>query len=242
MRLNRLPRKNYAPEYVVFQNGQPTKEWSLEQFHFEDAFGNAGPNLCPKQSAWKFKTRFSRNETATFSSHELWRLPPIQLPAPGACVTLNITNIISSNEVIVRHIIGPGSYSFSNGLFIASTPWTNGMSSQFGVTWTKGIGRNYLPVTTRAANDNSILISPNDVEWPRERLIRAYYEDRLVAVSRTGNRDGIATYFNLDWLVLPEEIPPTNAALNIEVILQTGREFDFLVSPADAIETTTISR
>jgi hypothetical protein len=242
VRLDRLPRKNFTAEYAVFKNGRPTKEWSLQQSHFEDAFGNAGPNLCRKQSAWKFKTRFSRNETASFASNEVWRLPSVQLPAPGACVTLNLSNTIGSNEVIVRHLIGPGSYSFSNGVFLAATAWTNGMNGQFGVTWKKGSGRNYLPVTTRVANETTLLVFPHSLLWPREMFIRAWYEDRLVAVSRSGSGDGSSTYFNFNWLVPTEEIPSANTPLDIEVIMQTGLEFDFLVAPEDAIDTTEITR
>lgn len=72
-------------------------------------------------------------------------------------------------------------------------------------------------------------------------LARARYGDRLVAFSRAGNRDGIAAYFDLDWLVVPEEIPPTNAPLDIELILHEGREFDFLIAPDEAIQTTAIA-
>jgi hypothetical protein len=231
-----------APEYVVFENGRPTKQWSIQKYYFEDGFGNAGPNLCRKQSAWKLKTRFSRNETASFASNELWRLPPIQLPAPGACLTINLTNTIGSNEVIIHHLIGPGSYEFSNGVFIASTPWTNGMGSQFGLTWQKSIGRNYLPVTTRSANETTLLVFPHSLLWPREMLVRAWFEDRLVAASSSGNRDGVMAYFDLNWLVVSEKLPPTNAPLDIEVIMQTGLEFDFLVAPEEALQTKVIAR
>ena len=51
----------------------------------------------------------------------------------------------------------------------------------------------------------------------------------------------LVLFFDLNWLVVPEEIPPINAQLEVEVIIQTGLEFDFLVAPEGAVEPTGLS-
>ena len=237
VRLQTLPAPNVAPQYVVFENDKPKTEWSIQQFHFEDGFGNAGPNLCRKQAAWKLKARFSRNETADFASNELCRITNVKLPSPGVRATFNLTNRVGADEVILRHVVGPGSYDLSNGVIISSIPWTNGMGAQFGIVSKRARGGGYNRITTRAQNETAVIVAHPPLDGLREMLIRARFEDRVVAASRTGNSDGTATYFDLNWRLGPNEVLPTNAPLELEIIVQKALEFEFLVKPDDAVKT-----
>ena len=67
----------------------------------------------------------------------------------------------------------------------------------------------------------------------RKFTARFRHEGKLVGTAEGANSDGTNYYYDLSWQVPPEEIPPANAALEMEIIVQRGVEFEFLVDPKD---------
>src|SRR5688500_8717637 len=96
--------------------------------HYEDATGNSGWSLCTNEPAWKYRTTIFRTDNATFSTNELWTLPAVGMPAPGAMVPVQLTNVLSGFPVELRYVAGPGSYTFSNDVLVTIAPWKAGMS------------------------------------------------------------------------------------------------------------------
>ena len=240
-KLNRIPPQKGGIDLEFFENGAPSQEWSLENMSFEDMLGNAtttGSNLCRKQNAWKLKTRLMRTPFASFASNEVWEIGEVKLPSPGKSMQMSLSNSVVGVPLIVQCLNGPGSHVFSNGVCTSSSPWTNGMRETFWVTGTKYRGK-HVPLTTRASDDVTIVVTHDSLYPNRQFMMRLRHNDRVVAAARGASSDGVAYYYDLSWLVPPAEIPPANTPLRAEIIVQEGREFEFLVNPKDYRPTQT---
>lgn len=231
-RLNRIPAVKAWVDLEIFERGVPSKDWSLQDMYYQDPFGNAGHKLCRKEKAWKLKTRFVRRPTATFASNEVWRVGTMTVPAAGAVQALSASNTVAGVPMTLRYFLGPGSYTLSNGVCTAAIPWTNGMNTIFSVTGRERRGK-YVPITTRASNWPLLVISHESLYPERFFMARFKDGDRVVASAEGVSSDGANYYYELSWQVPPQEIPATNTPLEMEIIVQEGREFEFLVDPRD---------
>ena len=106
------------------------------------------------------------------------------------------------------------------------------MRDTFWVNGTRKQGK-HVPLTTRASDDVTIVVTHNWLDLNRQFMMRFHHNDRVVAAARGASSDGRNYYYDLSWLVPPAEIPPANAPLHAEIIVQEGREFEFLVNPKD---------
>lgn len=145
---------------------------------------------------------------------------------------LDLTNMMGAVPLKVQCISGPGSYTYSNGVCISSAPWTNGMSDAFWVTGTRKQGK-HIPITTRATEDITLVVEHESLYPKRQFMARFWHEGEVVAAARGASGDGTCYYYVLSWLVAPQDIPGTNAVLEMEIIVQEGREFEFFVNPKD---------
>jgi hypothetical protein len=216
----------------VFEDGKTSTEWTVTEAHYEDPLGNAGDDLCRQEKAWRLKTLFMREPTATFRSHEVWKVGKVTLPAAGKFQTLTTSNTVSDVPVKLLYLCGPGSFNFSNYVCVAATPWTNGMNNVFGVTSARRFGP-FVPLTTRASHQVTLVAAHESLHPKREFMARFFERGRLVATAQGASGNGREYFYELSWLVPPEEIPPTNAVLDMEIIVQKGREFEFLVDPQE---------
>jgi hypothetical protein len=234
-KLNRIPPEKSGTDLEIFENGVPSKEWSLENMFFEDTLGNAtttGSNLCQEQNAWKLKIRLMRTPFASFAPNEVWKIGELKLPAAGKSFQMSRSNSVAGVPLILQCINGPGSHVFSNGVCTSSSPWTNGMRETFWVSGMRKQGKQ-VSLTTRASDDVTIVVTHDSLYPNRQFMMRVHHNDRVVAAARGASSDGVAYYYDLSWLVPPADIPPAYAPLHAEIIVQEGREFEFLVNPKD---------
>ena len=239
-KLNRIPPAN-SKDLEILVDGRESTDWSMQDMYFADSLGNAattGQNLCRQEKAWKLKTRFMRTPYASFGSNEVWKVGSLKLPSAGTSLRMERTNVLGGVALTLRCINGPGAYTFSNGVCTSSAPWTNGMSQAFWVSGTRKQGR-HVPITTRASDKVTITVGHDSLYPNRQFTARIWHEGLVVATAEGASSDGASYYYELSWLVAPQDIPPADAELEMDIIIQEGREFEFLVNPKDYQPTET---
>ena len=170
-----------------------------------------------------------RSPRAEFPPADVWKVGKVTLPLPGKFSTLALSNTVGGIPVTIQSFCGAGSFDFSNGVCFAGTPWTNGMSSLFSVTSVRKAGS----TTTRASPNVTLSIEHEDLSPDRQLMVRFFQNGELIATAEDANSDGRHFYYE------PLRVRPganraaTNMPLEMEIIIQRGVEFEFLVDPKD---------
>ena len=198
--------------------------------HYEDVTGNSGPSLCTNEPAWKYRTTIFRTDNATFSTNELWTLRPMTMPAPGTMLPLQLTNMLQGFPIEVRYVGGPGSYTFSNDVLISSAPWKPGMSASLNSSSFDSKQGKVTTVSYGSANPFLIIARPH-LGDTYELAVRLRDGDRVVARGESASGGGGKWFYDLTSLVPTQGYPAPGAPVVIDVILQEGKQFEFLVNP-----------
>ena|SRR5688572_11625135 len=165
-----------------------------------------------------------------FSTNELWPLPAISMPAPGVAVPVQLTNVLSGFPVEVRYVAGPGSYTFSNDVLVSSAPWKPGMSGSLTSSSSNTRQGKVITVSYGSANP-FVVISRPELSNTHELAVRLREGDRLIGKAESASSANGIAYFSFSSLVPPREYPDAGTAVAIDVILQEGTPFEFLVNP-----------
>ena len=95
---------------------------------FQDATGNQGSILSPRENAWQLSTRVHRDRAQDFLPTERLVLTNLAVPNSGEFVGIGREASVSGATVFVRGVGGPGSLYVTNGATWVMLPAQTGQS------------------------------------------------------------------------------------------------------------------
>lgn len=226
-------RSGRVAEFTLSGERDASTKWELDASHFEDPTGNRGSLLCPREKAWKWEGTFFRNQYGSFDTNEMWTLTNISFPPPAKIVPLQLTNQVSGMPVSLLYLAGAGSYIYTNEAWSAVAQWTPGVSQGINSMMRGTLSGRVSSITAGFAHPFIIAEHPHlNAELTVMFRVRNGSEIQALAGGASG-ADGKWFYefhsftASRSWL--------TNTALTMDVIVQRGRKFEFLVSPASVV-------
>ncbi len=226
-----IDRKDvFVPRLVALRGGEPAPEWEISVRHFEDATGNASSTgLSESEPAWKlFTTWFESPESSQAEGRSL-HLRKIPVPALGQRLSLTESGAPGGVGLTLAAIAGPGTYNWSNNVYVGSTAVNPGgdssSSSSDGIVSQESHTRSQLhllfSVTNLPVGDRVIVRGQDD----RGR--------RFTSVTLGSLRE-------LRTLNLP--VPAGAQFLDLELIPQSSRTADFIFAPAPGTPPVKVKR
>ena len=197
------------------------------QFWLTDATGNRGhglSGLSPFEPAWKLHVRVRRDASAEFGTDEVWRTKLLALPAALKAERLRLRQVVAGVELTATALCSAG-YFEDDGHTLTVTPTAQteggarvGGVTGNGLTYTQlDSGLPFFSLSHTTLDDDTELI-PN-VRDQTGRMISV--EDR----SGSSEINGV-------WTRLVQFEPTADTTdVQLEVIVNRGRTFEFLVAP-----------
>ena len=178
--------------------------------------------LSPFEPAWKLHLRFWRNESAEFSPDEVWRTKLIKLPAALTAERLKLGGVAGGVELSTNYVTSAGEVH-DDGTDLTVTPGSGGNSSSNGT-------RNGKPYTTVDSLLPFFQLSHSTLDEETELIIVVKDQDGR---KLTNDRSGSTTHHtggNSSRRIQFQPAPETTE-VQLEVIVNRGRTFEFLVAP-----------
>ena len=189
---------------------------------FQDASGNRGSILSPREKAWQLSTRVHRERAQDFLPTERLVLTNLAIPDPGEFVGIAHESAVSGATVFVRGIGGTGSLYVTNGATWVMLPAQTGQSGH-GSTgdgktrveyWHHPTPFLILEVSGADADDDVRL----RLTEPNGREIKLDAQGYDISNNRR---------------VYVERIRPSEDArsMNLEIIISRPLSFEFMIDP-----------
>jgi hypothetical protein len=112
----------FLPQFSLIQNDKPAVGWTLEHSGFCDATGNWGKALCTHEPAWKTMATLWPTADACLPSNQMVHVGPLLLPAAAEQRAVVAPPAPGKLPARILAIAGPGQYTWSNDLCVASAP------------------------------------------------------------------------------------------------------------------------
>lgn len=206
--------------------GVESRQWATADNRYHDATGNSGLALCTKETAWKYQPTIFKTEYASFTTNELWALPKIVLPAPGSIQPIHLTNTVFGTKISIAYLAGPGTYTFSNSVCTASAPGASGQLS------TTSDGK--VTTTTFGAANPTLILAHRGFGSNEQLLVRLRHGDQVIAFAKVASGSTGLWFYTLSWALPPDDHPPQDTPLDLDLIVQEGKYLEFLVPPSAA--------
>ena len=223
---------NIPAEYVRDEDIEITStdpRWTntppKRNFWVTDATGGKAyrlSGLSPFEPAWKLHLRFWRNESAEFSPDEVWRTKLIKLPAALTAERLKLGGVAGGVELSTNYVTSAGEVH-DDGTDLTVTPGSGGNSSSNGT-------RNGKPYTTVDSLLPFFQLIHSTLDEETELIIVVKDQDGR---KLTNDRSGSTTHHtggNSSRRIQFQPAPETTE-VQLEVIVNRGRTFEFLVAP-----------
>lgn len=228
---------NLATEFL--QDGQKTEEWFVSSTLIADALGNEsqtyGCRLSPFEPAWKLSVRAFRTSTARFDDKEKWTAAELSLPEADVGLLISDSAAVGTGPVSVGIMAlgGSGAVEYS-GLGASGTNSSYGGQAgneSFNIDHDSPYSYPSPPAasTTRVNCKLPHLVLKIEGMNPNQNLTLTAVDDQGREV-KTHGPYGIAEmqFFFFE--------PPEGAvSVTPTVVVQDGRNFEFLVKPPEII-------
>ena len=222
-----IPLEYVRDEDVKITSTDPrwTNTPPKRNFWVTDATGGKAyrlSGLSPFEPAWKLHLRFWRNESAEFSPDEVWRTKLIKLPAALTAERLKLGGVAGGVELSTNYVTSAGEVH-DDGTDLTVTPGSGGNSSSNGT-------RNGKPYTTVDSLLPFFQLSHSTLDEETELIIVVKDQDGR---KLTNDRSGSTTHHtggNSSRRIQFQPAPETTE-VQLEVIVNRGRTFEFLVAP-----------
>ncbi len=206
-----------------------SKHGKIRYHWLTDATGNYGSFLSPKEPAWKVHFQCFRNEKTSFRTNETWLLKDLKVPTAGDGRALLLTNTIEGVRIAVQTLSGAALTVITNGTNFSFRPYANSSSdtsssSSSGFDSWEELGSDcpmFVIETDHISSDTEILFRFRDAAGkliPPEATPYGYNS------SSTGSK-AKRKYM--------KRIKVNSDTVSLEVIINRGRQFEFLISPLD---------
>ena len=223
---------NIPAEYVRDEDIEITStdpRWTntppKRNFWVTDATGGKAyrlSGLSPFEPAWKLHLRFWRNESAEFSPDEVWRTKLIKLPAALTAERLKLGGVAGGVELSTNYVTSAGEVH-DDGTDLTVTPGSGGNSSS-------NETRNGKPYTTVDSLLPFFQLIHSTLDEETELIIVVKDQDGR---KLTNDRSGSTTHHTggISSRRIQFQPTPETTEVQLEVIVNHGRTFEFLVTP-----------
>jgi hypothetical protein len=212
-----------SPKIELREGGQLGREWHTRDsygMHWADVTGReAGylEPLCLNETAWKLKVSLYRAATGAFHSNEVWTIPNVTLGPAERVNRFGVSNKIDGVSLEIMKIDGPGQFEFdanwrarigtvNTNLDVNTLYYAHGGSSS-----TARLDKHHVAVRVQGQKRNQSVVT---------RIIDE--QGRIFAGTPIGS---------VELQVFLFEPPSDVQTASLQVIVQTAREFEFLVKP-----------
>ena len=197
-------------------------------FWSSDATGNLTyvfPGLSPFEPAWKLNIRLWRSSDAEFSAEELWKTEFYPLPSSSNVEKLNLKKTLSGVDFEVLMLSSAGSV-YSDDTKITNEPMTLAIGSGVSMEW--GIGGGIGPFRRIHSGLPFIPVTYSTIDEETELLLTIRDQNGTKLSLENGGTYG----FNGSSMRIVQFEPKTESTeVQMEVIVNRGRTFEFLVTP-----------
>jgi|GEM_PF-5630453 len=222
-----IPLEYVRDEDVEITSTDPrwTNTPPKRNFWVTDATGGKAyrlSGLSPFEPAWKLHLRFWRNESAEFSPDEVWRTKLIKLPAALTAERLKLGGVAGGVELSTNYVTSAGEVH-DDGTDLTVTPGSGGNSSS-------NETRNGKPYTTVDSLLPFFQLSHSTLDEETELIIVVKDQDGR---KLTNDRSGSTTHHTggIASRRIQFQPAPETTEVQLEVIVNRGRTFEFLVAP-----------
>ncbi len=222
-----IPLEYVRDEDVEITSTDPrwTNTPPKRNFWVTDATGGKAyrlSGLSPFEPAWKLHLRFWRNESAEFSPDEVWRTKLIKLPAALTAERLKLGGVAGGVELSTNYVTSAGEVH-DDGTDLTVTPGSGGNSSS-------NETRNGKPYTTVDSLLPFFQLSHSTLDEETELIIVVKDQDGR---KLTNDRSGSTTHHTggISSRRIQFQPTPETTEVQLEVIVNHGRTFEFLVTP-----------
>ena len=222
-----IPLEYVRDEDVEITSTDPrwTNTPPKRNFWVTDATGGKAyrlSGLSPFEPAWKLHLRFWRNESAEFSPDEVWRTKLIKLPAALTAERLKLGGVAGGVELSTNYVTSAGEVH-DDGTDLTVTPGSGGNSSSNGT-------RNGKPYTTVDSLLPFFQLIHSTLDEETELIIVVKDQDGR---KLTNDRSGSTTHHTggISSRRIQFQPAPETTEVQLEVIVNRGRTFEFLVAP-----------
>jgi hypothetical protein len=197
-------------------------------FWLSDATGNTTyvfPGLSPYEPVWKLNVRLWRSSDAEFSADEVWKTQFYPLPSPSIVEKLDLKTTLSGVEVEVM-MLAPAGSVYSDDTKITVEQMIPAIGSGVAMEWGSGqgigpfrrihSGRSFIPVIYSAVDEETeIILTIRDQNGTKLSI------DNGGTYGMNGTSMRIVQF----------EPKPESTEVQLEVIVNKGRTFEFFVTP-----------
>ncbi|MCA9111996.1 MAG: hypothetical protein KDA52_18735, partial [Planctomycetaceae bacterium] len=222
-----LPRIVVEPKVVTERGGQPTDEWGVLQYEFEDALGNRGDSyncqLSPHEAAWKLKLRLFRNDDASFDASDVLNLHDQPIPAIDTIARIDESFVNGGVNARVLAICGSGQTTVKFRSMLSN-------SSSFGTSssdrWKPRIETDLMGSKSQSRIESQlpIVVVQTSGRTPDDRV-------SLSVSDQAGNPIETRQHAHHEPLFFQFDPPAGTESVNLRLIIQRARNVEFLVEP-----------
>ena len=217
----------FDPRFRIMHGDDDRTEWYRPRAELVDATGNRDYNrLCPYEPAWKVDVTFYKSHKAPFTSEQIWSIQNLVIPPSGHVISLTQTTRLADISVKLIALCGPGRFSFSNGVCVASNEWDSKIDrGSFSSSYSGGPnGRIEL---TFSQGEPSLLAEIDSIKRTDDLLLRFRDPDgHTFAAEFRGSANKTYRYD----VKMPKGFAP-QSPLDLEVIPQNPVRKEYLVEP-----------
>ena len=202
---------------------------------FSDAQGNRGPFLAPRSRAWKYGMSIARPNDGEFPPEERMLVNLIPVPSAGQYVVLTNAARVDGVEVSVPFLVGAGALTVTNNGGIQMSDPQPGRSYEWSAR-----ARGLTEWVQLASDCPFFVILTSDLETETE-LVFHLRDDagREIAIEPEpgGYESGSSTFHRAARQYVKRFRPPADdSAVTLEIIVNRGRPFEFLVAPSNLLD------
>lgn len=222
-----IPAKYLREEDIEITSTDPRWTATRPQRHvwLTDATGNKAyqfSDLSPFEPAWKLHVRVRRNAAAEFSPDEVWRTKLVTLPAALTAERLKLGGVAGGVEFSTNYVTSAGEVH-DDGTELTVTPASGGNSSSSGTMKGKAYTTVDSPLPFFQLSHSMLDEETELVIVVKDQAGRTLTNDRSNSV--TYGTSGISSR-RVQFQPTPE-----TTEVQLEVIVNRGRTFEFLVAP-----------
>ena len=234
-------RNVFYPSFEVREGGALRTDWAASGSTFRDASGNTGwQSLCTNETAWLLETEFYRTAEARFETNEIWAVPDLPIPGTNEIITTNLTGEVLGVALKLMVIAGPGSYTFTNG--VLASPGTV-ISASFSGTSSGSDGRNSWSRKTAGGYGSAPRVEQFDITQTQHFILveEGTHDPGLRLLVRARDEMGREIIFSTKGsdnqrAIVTLQPKPGARRMNLEFIMNRGRQVEFLAAPPLAEE------
>lgn len=217
----------FEPRFTVLHEGENRTEWYKPSVQYIDATGNRDSSqLCPYEPAWKLDVRFYKSHKAPFPENQILRVTNLTIPPSGQFLSLVGTNTLAGVTMRLIALCGPGEFSFSNSVCVASNEWASNWAGESHSSSYSSGPPEHIKLTFRR-KEPTVLLYLDGVERTDDLLVRVRDRQGGTFAANFRGSGSKAYYYEIK---RPEGFDASQR-VDLELIPQKAVRLEYIVEP-----------